>query len=293
MHEMDTKVEATCPNNSYVANPDMIKEEGFDKAIKSEPELEENDLHDYPLAIKDESVEHSDGIESEVEVIIPYTINDECDSVALKSESELEGNDLDDDPTTIKSESFEYSDEAGSKIEAISSYGEEDEGDVGLELTKEEFCEDQYEASVKSGDIESPNEGDSDLANSIALKEEAVQNDNEPSDVINLSEGWPEDRECDQADDGSDGDDSDDFGAAVVLVPRRPSGPPSSGGAQQQMYAPEPESPTRTSTNRRRKHGAADLGPTNDQQRSKRARLEDDMIDEEPIFLHATALENS
>lgn len=179
MHEMDTKVEATCPNNwddSYVANPDTIKEEGFDEAIKSEPELEETDLHDYPLAIKDESFEHSDGIESEVEVINPYTIKDECDSVALKSESELEGNNLDDDPTTIKCETVELTDEAGSEIGAISSYGEQDEGGVSLELAKEESCEEQYEASVKSEDIDSPTEYDSDLANSISVKEEATQN---------------------------------------------------------------------------------------------------------------------
>jgi hypothetical protein len=37
----------------------MIKEEGFNDTIKSEPELEENHLHGYTTAIKDESVEHS------------------------------------------------------------------------------------------------------------------------------------------------------------------------------------------------------------------------------------------
>ncbi|KAH7256586.1 hypothetical protein BKA59DRAFT_467891 [Fusarium tricinctum] len=274
MHVMDIKVEATCPNNwddSDIANPDMIKEEGFNEAIKSELELEESDLHDYPLAIKGESIEHSDGIELEVEVINPYTIKEEGDIVAFKSESEFEGNYLDDGPTATKGESLEYSDGAGSEIEA---YTIKDEGNsVAF----------KSELELEGNDLND---------DPTTVKYEAVEcMYGAASEIVVISSDDEEDD-----DDDSNGNDSDDFGAAVILVPRRPSGPPrppNSGGAEQQMYAPEPESPTRTSPNRRRKHGVADLSPTSDQPRSKMTRLGNDMIDEEPVLLYAAVLENS
>jgi hypothetical protein len=181
MHEMDTKVEAARPNNwddSYIADPDMIKEEGFNNTIKLEPELEENDLHNYPTAVKDESVEHSDGTESEVEAINPYTIKEEGVSVSLKSESELEGNGLDDDPTTIKYKVVEHLDGAKSEIEASSPYKQEDEDIVSLDSIKEESCEDKYEAYSEPEAVDSPHMDDSDIASSISVKEVAIKNVN-------------------------------------------------------------------------------------------------------------------